>query len=339
MKYKILYKTYPIISGLLEEGERIKFNGVSVLGMSSNVRISKGLDVSFKDGLSRMLNGEAPYWQYITSDSNKGHFLLGSGRPGVIVDLELTGTFGLKIVKESFLACSESVNIGVNFEPITRKHLCGDRKLCTLTGTGIVFIANFGEIHQINLEKGEEYFIDLSCVVAFPDYMKYRVEKSSNGWFNVFSKKEQSMICFSGPGVVLVQTCGENSYRLWNQDIGFALNSEVNKRIDRRVESVSKPIEEELRSVRDELNRVSSICNRLSDSARIVESRTMVNVGVNGYPSREVGERDRNRDIYDREVYDTRSYEKYDDNHFNRLVSELPRPEGKIEGPNVDYNK
>lgn len=327
MKYKILYKTYPIVSGLLNEGERIKFNGVNVLGMSSGVRISKGLDVSFKDGITRMLNGEAPYWQYITSDRSKGHFLLSSGRPGVIIDLELTGSFGLKIVKESFLACSESINIGVNFEPLTRKHLYGDRKLCTLTGTGIVFIANFGEIHQINLEEGEEYFIDISCVVAFPDYMQYRVERSRNGWLNVFSKKEQYMICFKGPGVVLIQTCGENSYKLWNKDLGFALESEINRRLDKKLGSIENYVYNEVGEVKRELDRVGGMCNKLSENAKIVESRTMVNVGVSG-----VGYESKSEKEY---VRDTREYEKYDDNHFSDIVGELPKPNGKVEGPNV----
>lgn len=327
MNYKILYKNYPIISGLVNEGERLKFNGVSVMGMSSNVRISKGLDVSFKDGVERMLNGEAPYWQYLTSDRGKGHFLLASGRPGVIVDLELSGNTGLKVVKESFLACTEGVNIGVKYEPITRKQLKRNRKLCTLTGSGIVFISNFGEIHQINLEENEEYFVDLSCIVAFPDYMKYTVEKATNGWMNIFSKKEQIMMCFEGPGTILVQTCGENSYRTWNNNLGFVLDDEMNKSIQAEVNGLRNKIYSSIDDINARISELNSECSRAIESSRIAESRVM---------SKPFYGRDNSESYsYDTERNSTDLRGNYSGEKLTQLMNDLPKPNHRIEGPNI----
>lgn len=330
MNYKILYKNYPIISGLVNEGERLKFNGVSVMGMSSNVRISKGLDVSFKDGIERMLNGEAPYWQYLTSDKGKGHFLLASGRPGVIVDLELSGNTGLKVVKESFLACTEGVNIGVKYESITRKQLKRNRKLCTLTGSGVVFLSNFGEIHPINLAEDEEYFVDLSCIVAFPDYMEYSVERATNGWMNIFSKKEQTMLCFEGPGTILVQTCGENSYRVWNNNLGFVLEDEFNKTLDNKMTKLGNKIYGELDSVNSKLNAIQDMSERALETSRVVDSRTM---------SRNFYERD--YEVRDNR-YDTRSSEErevrgnYSNDKLKEIMNNVPKPDREITGPNVN---
>lgn len=316
MNYKILYDNYPIISGLVEEGERLKFNGVGVMGMSSNVRISKGLDVSFKDGITRMLNGEAPYWQYLTSDYGKGHFLLSSGRPGVIVALTLSGNTGLKVVKESFLACTEDVNIGVKYEPLTRKQLKKNRKLCTLTGKGKVFLSNFGEIHQIHLKEDEEYFVDLNCIVAFPDYMHYSVEKATNGWMNVFSKKEQVMLCFEGPGTILIQTCGENSYRMWNNSLGFILNDEFTETLDKKINKLSKNVFSELDSLKSEMSTLNEISQKALNSARVLDSRTM----SEDFYSRDYGEKGR-------------KYEPGSKEYRNEVP--LPKPEGRVSGPNI----
>lgn len=329
MNYKILYKNYPVISGLINEGERLKFNGVSVMGMSSNVRISKGLDVSFKDGIERMLNGEAPYWQYLTSDSGKGHFLLASGRPGVIVDLELSGNTGLKVVKESFLACTEGVNIGVKYEPITRKQLKRNRKLCTLTGDGVVFLSNFGEIHQINLDEGEEYFVDLNCVVAFPDYMRYSVEKATNGWMNVFSRKEQIMMCFEGPGIVLVQTCGENSYRVWNNNLGFVLDDDFHKTLDKKVSKLGNRIYEEIDSINAQLKEVTNLSNRAIETSRVIESRTM----SKNFYDRDYSD---NNQRYDNKAETREIKGNYSGDRLNEIMNDLPKPERKITGPNVE---
>lgn len=321
VNYKILYRNYPIISGLVNEGERLKFNGVSVMGMSSNIRISKGLDVSFKDGITRMLNGEAPYWQYLTSDYGKGHFLLASGRPGVIVDLELSGNTGLKVVKESFLACTEGVNIGVNYEPLTRKQLKKNRKLCTLTGSGVVFISNFGEIHQINLKEDEEYFVDLNCVVAFPDYMKYSVEKATNGWMNVFSKKEQVMLCFEGPGNILIQTCGENAYRVWNNHVGFVLDDDFRNTLDKKVGKLSDSLYSEINSLKGKISEVSELSNKAMNSVRTLDSRTM----STGFYDRDYGEHSSR--------YDNPSPQRSVNNASFEKV--LPKPDGEISGPNI----
>ena len=273
MKYKILYKNYPIISAIVEEGERIKFSGTGVIGMSSNVRIGQGIDVSFKDGIIRMINGVAPYWQYLTSRKDKGHFLLSSGKPGSIVDLSLSGKLGLKVVKECFLACTEDVNIGVQYESMARKQFKGNKKLCTLTGEGIVFLSNFGEMHQINLKEDEEYFVDINSLVAFPDYMKYTIEKATNGWMSALTMREKVMICFQGPGSIIVQTCSNGSYRIWNTQLGIACQDDV----DSSIGKVENKLNSRCRDIERDLSGLSNTVTANCESIRNIESRSVMN--------------------------------------------------------------
>lgn len=276
MKYKILYKSYSTLQVVLEEGEKFIFNGVSLLGMDKYIRIGKGFNTSFKEGIIGLLNGELPFWQYLTAEGKTGSFLLSGGKPGVITDLTLSGNTGIKVIKSAFLGCTEEVNVLTKFEPLTKKYLKNNKKLYSLTGKGTVFLSNFGEIHQIDIKDGEEYLVDLSCLVAFPDFMEYSIEKSKNGWMNVFSKKATILARFYGPGSILVQTCGDNCYRLWTNDLGFVLEDDMYRTLNKGLNKTSRRLYECI----DRLEcRLSSLENESSNTKRqleVIESNRMM---------------------------------------------------------------
>lgn len=275
MKYKILYKSYSALQVVLEEGEKFIFNGVSLLGMDKYVRIGKGFNVSFKEGIIGLLNGELPFWQYLTAEGKTGSFLLSGGKPGVIADLTLSGNTGIKVIKSAFLGCSEEVNVAAKFEPLTRKYLKNNKKLYSLTGKGTVFLANFGEIHQIDIEDGDEYLVDLSCLVAFPDFMEYSVEKSKNGWMNVFSKKATVLARFYGPGSILVQTCGDNGYRLWTNDLGFVLEDEMYRTLNRGLNKTSRRLYDYMDKLEHRLDALENESVNTKRQFEVMESRRM----------------------------------------------------------------
>ena len=82
-------------------------------------------------------------------------------------------------------------------------------------GKGVVFLSSFGAIHPINLEAGEEVIIDNGHLVAWPDYMKYTVEKASSGWFSSVASGEGLVCRFTGPGTVLIQTRNPDAFSAW----------------------------------------------------------------------------------------------------------------------------
>ncbi|MCX4266689.1 MAG: AIM24 family protein, partial [Firmicutes bacterium] len=61
----------------------------------------------------------------------------------------------------------------------------------------------------------EEYIVDNGHLVAWPDYMNYKIEKASNGWISSWMSGECLVCRFRGPGVVLIQTRNPSSFRQW----------------------------------------------------------------------------------------------------------------------------
>ena len=89
--------------------------------------------------------------------------------------------------------------------------------MLNVSGRGTVFLSSFGAIHAINVDPGEELIVDNGHLVAWPDYMQYRIEKASNGWFSSITSGECLVCRFRGPGVVLIQTRKPEAFRQWMQ--------------------------------------------------------------------------------------------------------------------------
>ena len=82
-------------------------------------------------------------------------------------------------------------------------------------GRGTVFLSSYGAIHAINLAAGEEIVVDNGHLVAWPDYMNYKIEKASNGWISSVMSGECLVCRFRGPGPVLIQTRNPESFAGW----------------------------------------------------------------------------------------------------------------------------
>ena len=67
----------------------------------------------------------------------------------------------------------------------------------------------------MNLENGEEVIIDNGHLVAWPDYMNYKIEKASSGWFSSIASGEALVCRFKGPGKILIQTRNPDSFSAW----------------------------------------------------------------------------------------------------------------------------
>ena len=70
-------------------------------------------------------------------------------------------------------------------------------------------------VGDLDLEEGEEVVIDNGHLVAWPDYMHYKIEKASNGWISSLTSGECIVCRFRGPGVVLIQTRKPEAFSEW----------------------------------------------------------------------------------------------------------------------------
>ena len=223
MKYEILYQdAFPIVKCQLNRGERNKAEADAMIGMSSTIDVTGGTEGGIMKGLTRMLSGESFFFQYLTASRGDGEVLFGHAIPGGIIDVELDGSYGLKVQKDGFLAATEGVQVDTKAQNLMQGFFSGEGLfILNVSGKGTVFLSSYGAIHAINLEPGEEYIVDNGHLVAWADYMQYNIEKASSGWGRSIMSGECLVCRFRGPGIVLIQTLNPKGFKGWLSKLGM----------------------------------------------------------------------------------------------------------------------
>lgn len=217
MKYEILYQdAFPIVKAYLNKGETVKAESDAMVSMSNTVDVEGKLEGGILKGIGRMLAGEKFFFQTLSANRGPGEILLAPSIPGAVVDVELDGSYGLRVQKDGFLAGTEGISIDTQMQNLTKGLFSGEGFfILKVSGKGTVFINSYGAIHPINLDAGEEVVIDNSHLVAWPDHMQYSIEKASSGWISSFTSGEMLVCRFRGPGTVLIQTRNPRGFGNW----------------------------------------------------------------------------------------------------------------------------
>lgn len=225
MKYEILYQdAFPLVKCDLQRGEKIKAESDAMVAMSDTMEVNGAMNGGIIGGLARrMLTGESFFFQTIDAVRGDGSVLLGHPAPGGIIDVELDGSYSLRVQKTGFLAATDSIQVDTTMQNLAQGLFSREGFFVVkIGGRGTVFLSSYGAIHAINLADNEEYIVDNGHLVAWPDYMNYKIEKASNGWISSFMSGECLVCRFRGPGVVLIQTRNPASFRQW---LGTTLNN------------------------------------------------------------------------------------------------------------------
>ena len=225
MKYEILYQdAFPLVKCDLQRGEKIKAESDAMVAMSDTLEVNGAMNGGIIGGLARrMLTGESFFFQTIDAGRGDGPVLLGHPAPGGIIDVELDGSYSLRVQKTGFLAATDSIQVDTTMQNLAQGLFSREGFFVVkISGRGTVFLSSYGAIHAINLADNEEYIVDNGHLVAWPDYMNYKIEKASNGWISSFMSGECLVCRFRGPGVVLIQTRNPASFRQW---LGTTLNN------------------------------------------------------------------------------------------------------------------
>jgi uncharacterized protein (TIGR00266 family) len=224
--YEILYQdAFPIIKYKLRQGERLKAESDAMVAMSSTIDVTGGVEGGILRGITRMLAGEKFFFQYLQASRGPGEVLLAHALPGGIVDIELDGSYGLRVQKDGFLASTEGVEVSTQMQNLFQGIFSQEGFfVLNVNGRGTVFLGSYGAIHAINLEAGEEYVVDNGHLVAWADYMQYQITKASNGWISSIMSGECLVCRFRGPGIVLIQTRNPKGLKGFISKLGFKLN-------------------------------------------------------------------------------------------------------------------
>ena len=167
MKYEILHgDAFPVVQCDLQYGESIKAESDAMIAMSASLELTGNMDRNILGGLARrFLAGESFFFQTIQASRGPGRVLLGHAAPGGIIDVELDGSYGLRVQKDGFLASTPGVEVDTAVQNLAQGLFSREGLfVLNLRGRGLVFLSSFGAIHSVNLEAGEEV-IDRKSVV------------------------------------------------------------------------------------------------------------------------------------------------------------------------------
>jgi len=185
--------------------------------MSATLDIEGSMNGGLLGGLARrMLTNESFFFQTVTARRGPGEVLFASSLPGGVIDVELDGSYALKVQKDGYLASTPGIQVTTKAQNLVQGLFSREGFFVLgVSGRGTVFLSSYGSIHPINLEAGEEVIIDNGHLVAWSDYMNYTIEKASNGWMSSFMSGEMLVCRFRGPGTVLIQTRNPSAFASW----------------------------------------------------------------------------------------------------------------------------
>lgn len=217
MKSQIIHQgTAPMVEIELGMGESIKAESGAMVAMSPTIDLDGKLEGGLLKGIGRMFAGEKFFFQTLTASRGNGKVLLAPSCLGGIEEIELDGSYGLRVQKDGFLAGSSGIVVSTQMQNLAKGLFSGEGFfILNISGRGKVFVNSLGAIHPIKLEAGEEMVIDNGHLVAWADTMDYKIEKASRGWISSITSGECLVCRFRGPGVVLIQSRNPLSFAEW----------------------------------------------------------------------------------------------------------------------------
>ena len=206
MKYEIKGGVFPVVTCLLEDGEKMITERGSMVWMSPNMQMeTKGGGAGKM--FSRMFSGESMF-QNIYTANGAGMITFGSSFPGKIIPLEIRPDNELILQKKSFLASEPGVELSIHFnKKLSTGFLGGEGFIMQrLSGNGIAFAEIDGELVEYELKDGEQLIVDTGNVAAFTKTMKMEIRQVPGLKNKLFGGEGLFNTVLTGPGKVWLQT-------------------------------------------------------------------------------------------------------------------------------------
>ena len=144
MQYEILYPdAFPVVQCQLQQGESLKAESDAMVSMSATLDVTGGMDGGLLSGLARrVLAGESFFFQKIVATRGPGTVLLGHAAPGGIVDVDLDGSYALRVQKNGFLAATDSIQVDTAVQNLTQGLFSREGFFVVkISGRGLFFLA------------------------------------------------------------------------------------------------------------------------------------------------------------------------------------------------------
>ena len=209
MDYQILHQdTFPVVQIKLAKGEKISCERDATITRRGGLTVSGAIKDGLVAGIARsLLTSESFFTQVVSADRGPGEAIIGSGLPGSVVPLEISGSNSYLVEKGGFLACTDGVELSTKMQGLMKGLFSKEGFfIIRLSGQGLAFISSFGAAHRFDLASGEELVVDNGHTLAWEERVQYEITRSTGGVVSNLTSGEGLVCRFRGPGTVYIHT-------------------------------------------------------------------------------------------------------------------------------------
>lgn len=207
MQYEIKGAPFPVVVCNLAGGETVRCQSGAMCWMSPNMQMeTKG------GGLGKMfgkaLTGESLFENHYTAQGGPGMIAFGSGVPGNILAVDVTGGKAIIAQKRSFLASEMGVNVETHFQRKGAAGFFGGEGFIMqkFSGQGTVFLEVDGSTIEYVLQPGQSIVVDTGSLAAMEASIHMDIQMVK-GLGNMLGGGEGLFnTVLTGPGRIWLQT-------------------------------------------------------------------------------------------------------------------------------------
>ena len=207
MQYEIKGAPFPVVVCNLAAGEAVKCQKGAMCWMSPNMQMETktgGLGKMF----GKALTGEALTENQYTAQGGAGMIAFGSGVPGNILPVDVSGGKSIVAQKRSFLASEMGVNVETHFQKKGAAGFFGGEGFIMqkFSGQGYVFLEVDGSTIEYQLQPGQSMIVDTGSLAAMDASVNMDIQMIK-GLGNMLGGGEGLFnTVLTGPGRVWLQT-------------------------------------------------------------------------------------------------------------------------------------
>ncbi len=208
MKHTIIGDNLQMVKIDLRPGEGIYAEAGSMVNMSGSFTMESELKGGIISGLKRAVTGESIFLTRFTPGDSAGFVSFAGTMPGRIFPVTVGQEREFVARKESFLCCSEEVELEIAFTDKIRAGLFGGEGfiLQRMAGKGTVFLHCCGDIIEMTLKPGEVVKVQTGLVVGFDHTVSYDIALAGGITTALFGGEGLFVTTLTGPGKVVLQS-------------------------------------------------------------------------------------------------------------------------------------
>lgn len=207
MQYEVKGAPFPVVVCNLAPGESVRCQKGAMCWMSPNMEMA-----TTTGGLGKMfgkaLTGESLTENQYTAQGGPGMIAFGSGVPGNILAIDVTGGRTIVAQKRSFLASEMGVNVETHFQKKGAAGFFGGEGFIMqkFSGQGNVFLEVDGSTIEYQLQPGQTIIVDTGSLAAMDASVNMDIQMIK-GLGNMLGGGEGLFnTVLTGPGRVWLQT-------------------------------------------------------------------------------------------------------------------------------------